>query len=80
VLPERLIEPAFKYKSAFEDKVLMVKTPVPTIFMSFVHVRPLETIEPVVFVVRFQKPVQPVNVGFTEPLSEVETDIEAKAH
>lgn len=80
MLPERLIEPEFKYKSAVEDKVLIVNTPVPTIFMSFVHVRPLETIEPVVFVVRFQKPVQPVNTGLIEPLSEVETEIEGKAH
>jgi len=40
----------------------------------------LETTEPVVLVVRFQKPVQPVNTGLIEPLSEVETDIEGKAH
>ena len=80
MLPERLIEPEFKYKSAFDVIAPIFNIPLPTILMSFVQIRPLETIEPVVFVVRFQKPVQPVNVGFTEPLSEVETDIEAKAH
>ena len=48
--------------------------------MSFVQIRPLEISDPVVFVVRFQKPVQPVNTGLIEPLSEVETVMDGKAH
>ena len=80
LVPIKLIVPAFKYKSALEVMTLTFKIPFPTIFMSLVQIRPFEISVPVVLVVKFQNPVQPVKVGFTDPLSEVETDIEGKAH
>jgi hypothetical protein len=80
VLPERLIEPEFKYKSAFDVIVPIFNVPLPTILMSFVQIRPLEISDPVVFVVRSQNPDHPVNVGFTEPLRAVETVMDGKAH
>ena len=59
---------------------LIFKIPFPAIFMSLVQIRPFEISVPVVLVVKFQNPVQPVKVGFTDPLSEVEIDMEGKAH
>ncbi len=80
LLPVKLIMPEFKYKSALEAIVPTFKTPFPTILMSFVQIRPFEITDPVAFVVRFQNPDHPVNVGFTEPLSVVETVIEGRVH
>jgi hypothetical protein len=80
LVPIKLIVPASKYKSALEEITLTFKTPDPAIFISLVQMRPFEINVPVVFVVKFQNPVQPGKVGFTDPLSEVETVIEGKAH
>ena len=80
LVPIKLIVPVSRYKSALEEITLTFKTPDPVIFISLVQMRPFEMSVPVVFVVKFQNPVQPVKVGFTDPLSEVETVIEGKAH